>query len=82
MVQQILKSQKISKNHFFIEILIFWKYFFSAKKKILVLPIEEISIGPEVPSPPRFRIQGGGSLERDTAGAAVGVAGRYFPFLI
>ena len=31
----------------------------------LVLPIEEISLRPELSSPPRFRIQGG-SPERDT----------------
>ena len=48
----------------------------------LVLPIEEISLRPELSSPPRFRIQGG-SPERDTvAVAGVVVAGRYFPFLI
>ena len=47
---------------------------------ILVLPFKEISLRPELSSPPRFRIQGG-YPERDTAGA-VRVAGRYFPFLI
>ena len=59
-------------------------YFFCRKKKnaiILVLLIEEISHRPELPSPPRFRIQGG-YPERDGVGVGVGVAGQYFPFLI
>ena len=47
----------------------------------LVLPIDEISLWPELSSQPRFRIQGG-YPERDTAVAGVVVAGRYFPFLI
>ena len=61
-------------------------YFFSPKKIkinnaiLLVFPIEEISLRPELSSPAHFRIQGG-YPERD-GGAAVGVAGRHFPFLI
>ena len=52
----------------------------------LVLPIEEISLRPELSSPARFRIQGG-SPERDgvvvvVVVVVVGVAGRHFPFLI
>ena len=41
-------------------------YFFTEKKNgiPLVLPIEEISLRPELSSPARFRIQGG-SPERD-----------------
>ena len=41
-------------------------YFFCAKKNpiLLVLPFEEISIRPELSSPPCFRIEGG-SPERD-----------------
>ena len=53
--------------------------FFCRKNAIpLVLPIEEISLRPELFSPARSRIQGG-YPERDTAGVVV--AGRYFPFL-
>ena len=48
---------------------------------LLVLPIEEISLRPELSSPARFRIQGG-SPERDTGVVVVGVAGRHFSFLI
>ena len=57
-------------------------YFFLPKKNaiLLVLPIEEISLRPELSSPARFRIQGG-SPERDTGAGAV-VAGLYFRFLI
>ena len=48
----------------------------------LVLPIEEISLRPELSSPARFIIPGG-SPERDTGVAAgVVVAGHYFSFLI
>ena len=32
---------------------------------LLVLPIEDISLQPELYSPPHLRIQGGGSPERD-----------------
>ena len=44
----------------------FENIFFVAEKKesLLVLPNEEISLRPELSSPPRFRIQGG-SPERD-----------------
>ena len=45
------------------------------KSVLLVLPIEEISIRPELSRPPRFRIQGGGSLSMTYTGA-VGVAGQ------
>ena len=44
------------------------------------MPFEEISLRPELSSPPHFRIQGG-YPERDTVGAAV-VAGLYFSFII
>ena len=39
----------------------FWKYFFLQNKKaiLLVLPIEEISLRPDLSSPPRFRTHGG-----------------------
>ena len=59
-------------------------YFFHRKKNaiLLVLPIEEISLRPELSSPTRFRIQGG-SPERDTGGVVGAVvAGRHFSFLI
>ena len=46
---------------------------------LLVLPIEEISLRPELSSPPRLRIQGG-YPERDRGGVVV--AGWYFHFLI
>ena len=39
------------------------------KNIFLVLPNEEISLGPELSRPPRFRIQGG-QPERDTGGGA------------
>ena len=63
----------INKNHFFSKI-------FNEKKikkgknhrkkrekiyNLLVLPIEKNSLRPELSSPPRFRIQGGGYPERD-----------------
>ena len=58
--KNLKKSQKIT---FFQKIWKFWKYFFFAEKKknaiLLVLPNEEISLRPELSSPPRFRIQGG-----------------------
>ena len=45
------------------------------------MPIEEISLRPELSSPARFRIQGG-SPERDgVGGVGVVVAGRHFSFL-
>ena len=48
-----------------------------------VLPIEEISLRPELVSTPRFRFQGG-YPERDTGGGGGGAggegAGRYLPF--
>ena len=89
------KSEKISKN-------IFKKTFFSSKNLkilkniffaeknaiILVLPSEEISLLPELSTPPRFRIQGGGvpwAWHTYTAAVVVVVVvvvGRYFPFLI
>ena len=77
------KSQKIFKK----------KTFFQKKKKkkrkktgknaiLLVLPIEEISLRPELSSPPRFRIQGG-YPKRDGGLGVVGVvAGRHFHFII
>ena len=57
------KSQKISKIYkksFFFN-LKFLKIFVVCRKNAisLVLPIEEISLWPELPSPPCFRIQGG-----------------------
>ena len=49
---------------------------------LLVLPIEEISLRPELSCPPRFRFQRG-SPERDTGGGGgVVVLGWYLPFLI
>ena len=55
--------QKIQKNHIFSKNLKILKNFFFAEKKknaiLLVLPNEEISLRPELSSPPRFRIQGG-----------------------
>ena len=53
---KIQKSWKISKNHLFST-----KKIFRKKKNVilLVLPIEEIRLWPELSSPPRFRIQGG-----------------------
>ena len=65
--ENLKKSQKIQKNHFFSQkISKFRNYFVSRRKKekkmnaiILVLPNEEISLRPELSSPPRFRIQGG-----------------------
>ena len=50
------------------------------KHILLVLPIEEISLWPELSSPPHLRIQGGYS----ECGTVAGVlkAGRYFPFLM
>ena len=60
--EKMLKNQK--KTHFFRKIWKFWKDFFSPKKEeknaiLLVLPIEDISLWPELSSPPRFGIQGG-----------------------
>ena len=50
---------------------------------LLVLPIEEISLRPELSSPANFRIQGGPlSVTCIGAAAAGAVAGRYFSFLI
>ena len=47
------------------------------------MPFKEISLQPELSSPPHFRIQGG-SPERDGAGAGAGgvVARLYLSFLI
>ena len=55
--------------------------FFCATKNaiFLVLPVEEVSLPPELSSPPRFRTKGG-YPERDK-GVGV-VAGQDFPFLI
>ena len=59
--ENLKKSQKISKNHFFS--FLFITFFFAEKRKenaiLLVLPIEEISLQQELSSPARFRIQGG-----------------------
>ena len=56
--KNLKKSQKITffLNNFFFE----KKYKLPEKKNAipLVLPIEEISLRPELSSPPRFRIQG------------------------
>ena len=42
-----------------------WKRFFSTKNAILlILTIDEFSPGPELSSPTRFKIQGGGYAER------------------
>ena len=62
--KKIQKSQKISKiklfSHFFFKLR---KYFFFQKNAIiLVLLINEIRLQPELSSPPRFKIQGGGPL--------------------
>ena len=63
--ENLKKSRKISKNHFFSKNLKILKIFFFRRKKnkknaiILVLPNEEIILRPELSSPPRFRIQGG-----------------------
>ena len=46
-----------------------------------VLPIQELSLRPELSSPACCRILGG-SPERDGVEVVVGVAGRYVPFLI
>ena len=67
MVKKIQKSgifSKIQKNHFFSKNLKILKIFFFRRKIKknaipLVLLIEEISLRPELSSPPRFRIQGG-----------------------
>ena len=62
--ENLEKSQKISKNTFFKKSENFENIFFCWKKKIyiiVVLPIEEIRLWPELSSPPRFRIQGGWS---------------------
>ena len=59
------KWSKILKNQdFFFHLKIL--YFFLAEKNaiILVLPVEEISLRPELSAPPRFRFQGGGSLNK------------------
>ena len=75
------KSKKIT---FFKKKIKFLKIHFFRRKKykknnaiILVLQIEEISLRPELSSPPRFRIP----PERDGV-VVVGVAGQHFPFLI
>ena len=54
------KIWKIVKKSLFLK-KIFVRYFISGKKNsiLLVLPIEEISLEPELSSPARFRIQGG-----------------------
>ena len=56
---------------------------------LLVLPIEEISLQPELSSPPRFRIQGGYPERDGVVGVVVVVVvvvvadgRRHFPFLI
>ena len=84
---------KISKNkiifqvnNFFFQqnLNIFKILIFCQKKKnaiLLVLSNEEISLRPELSSPAHLTIQGG-YPEHDGGAAAVGVAGRYFPFLI
>ena len=61
MVRKSQNLKKVFKN---------LKILFSAKNaNLLVLPIEEISIRPELSSPPRFRVQGGWSeRERRTDG--------------
>ena len=71
--ENIKKSQKFSKNHFF------FKNLKILKKKNLPKKCYSLSFSlrPELSSPAHFRIQGG-YPERDT----VGVAGQYFPFLI
>ena len=87
------KNPKISKN-FKKSVFFFKTENFEEEKKFrrkkeeknaipLVLPIEEISLRPELSSPARFRIQGG-YPERDTGvvGVVVVVAGRHFSFLI
>ena len=75
-IQKLQKSEKMLKN---LKKSLFFKkleklrwYFFSAEKKkknafLLVLPIEEISLRPELSSPAHFRNQGG-SPERDGGG--------------
>ena len=81
---KIIKNYKVSKNNFFFQsIWKFWQYIFFAEKKAFYLTIEEISLWPELSSPPCFRIQWG-YPECDTgAGAAAAVvAGLYFCFLI
>ena len=80
--ENLEKSQKIT---FFQKIWKFWKYFLFAEKEknaiLLVLPIEDISLWPELSSPSHFRIQGG-SPESDVGVVVVGVAGLYFSFVI
>ena len=64
--ENLKKCRKIQKNHFFSKNL---KKEKKRRKKspkknaiLLVLPIEEISLRPELSSPARFRFQGGGTL--------------------
>ena len=82
----VKKSEKnLKKSLFFKKSEHFENIYFSAKKKIaipLVLPIEEISLRPELSSPPRFRIQGGSpECDGGVGVVVVGVAGLYFSFL-
>ena len=59
------KCRKIQKSEIFENIFVLSK---KEKNILLVLPFEEISIRPELPGPPRFRIQGGGEHKRDGGG--------------
>ena len=77
--ENLKKSEKISKNHFFSKKKNFErKKMFAEKRKKhaipLVLPIEEISLRPELSSQPRFRIQGGtlSVTEQDGGGGGAG----------
>ena len=77
MIKKSKNLKKCKKNHFFKRNLKIWKRKNFGEKRnaiILVLPIEEISLRPDLSSPARFRIQGV-SPERDTG--AGGVAGWY-----
>ena len=51
------------KSYFFQKNQKFWKVIFFAEKEenaiVLVLPFVDISLRPELSSPPHFRIQGG-----------------------
>ena len=59
----VKKYENLKKSLFFKKSENFENIFCSAKPKknaiLLVLPIEDISLQPELSSPPRFRIQGG-----------------------
>ena len=77
MVKQLKNLKNFQKITFFLKkIWKLWEKKISLPRKnaiLLVLPIENISLQPELSSPANFRIQGG-SPERDTGAGRV--AGR------